>query len=256
VQDHVGINEAERGRIRTALKAYKAAHGGIGDPVLRKHIEKTLGLPIDLSTLQRFLRGKHRTDDIAVNRYRSFLRKVAPPPAEDTLGQALREFISLSDGGKGVKGLTGKYRSLTRAYQGTAQSSKLPRIAAHDDGLMGFKLGCSSFKLERGDAPGLLRVRENIKDEALDQKYALDIDTFESSGFLLPCGGTEFFMVMRGFLNRRFYMLRKISEAPVVFRGFAFAPQNPWQPNLFLQGEGWQPEFEIVLAADQRKVES
>jgi hypothetical protein len=254
MQEQVGISEAERARIRSALKHYKATHGGIGDLLLGKHIAKTIGLPIDLSTLQRFLRGKHRTDDVAVTRYRSFLRKVAPPAGEDMLGQALREFLSLTDGAKPLRGLAGKYRSLTRSFHGAVQSSKWRTSGQHDDGLKGFKMGCSAFKFERGDIPGLLRVRENIKDDTLDQKFAADIDSFESSGFLLPCGAAEFFMVMRGFLDRRFYMLRKVSDAPAVFRGLAFAPQSPWQTNLLPQGEGWQPAFEIVLAADQRKV--
>src|SRR5262245_3276128 len=117
----LGIDEAERERVRSALKSYKELHG-IGDPLLLKHIMKALNLPLDLSTLQRFLRGKHRTDDIPVHRYRRFLQLAAPPPPGAELAKAFRAFLplSLSPPKRGeVSALAGKYRSFVRPYQDT-----------------------------------------------------------------------------------------------------------------------------------------
>lgn len=261
MNEATGIDVAERARIRDGLKQYKALHGGIGDTVLRNHIVRALGLPIDLSTLQRFLRGAHRTDDIAVHRYRLFLRRAAPPPAGDELGRALMEFLPLSLSlTPPIRALAGKYRSFTRPYQGNAQALTGSKAvfamgkkfaAAAQGSKAGFRPGCSSFKLEVSKQRGLLRVTETLKEEELDQNAHVDEPGFGGTGILAQCGEREFFMMTRSYLDARFYLLNKISDAPQVFLGFAFIPQSLFGFAKALSNEPWQPAFEILLACEQ-----
>lgn len=88
------LDERERDRIRSALKAYKSSHG-IGDPALHKRMLNLLNCldsEVPLPTLQRFLRGTHRTDDGMVRRYIKFLELAAPTPPYEKMGEALAEF--------------------------------------------------------------------------------------------------------------------------------------------------------------------
>ena len=91
------VDATEREEIRAALKRYKSAHGDIGDPELHQRMMRALGCldsELPLATLQRFLRGKHRTEDRMVRKYMEFLRRAAPPPPYATMGNAVVSFFT------------------------------------------------------------------------------------------------------------------------------------------------------------------
>lgn len=91
------IDEAERARVRAALERYKSEHGGIGNPELQARMVTFLECDdseVPLSTLQRFMRGTHRTSDEMIQRYQNFLNEAASSPPYETMGEAIVAFYS------------------------------------------------------------------------------------------------------------------------------------------------------------------
>lgn len=96
----ITVSEDERARIRAALRAYMRAHR-IGVPTLCALIidRDPRHRELPLSTLQRFLAGKHRTGDAHVTQCAQFLKTegFTPPEGRDPLadfGGALAAFWS------------------------------------------------------------------------------------------------------------------------------------------------------------------
>jgi hypothetical protein len=98
------VDEAEREQIRGALKRYKAANR-VGDPALQQHMlsafrnaesftKKLEDEFVPLKTLQRFLKGAHRTEDRMILRYRKFLELVRTPPPYEIMGEAIALFYA------------------------------------------------------------------------------------------------------------------------------------------------------------------
>jgi hypothetical protein len=91
------VDDHERNRIREALVRYKRAQGDIGDPELHQrmmYVLKCLDAQLPLSTLQRFLRGKHRTADAMVRKYKAFLSQVPDVSGFEKLGESLVTFFA------------------------------------------------------------------------------------------------------------------------------------------------------------------
>ena len=91
------IDETERARVGAALERYKSEHGGIGNPELQARMVTFLECEdgdVPLSTLQRFLRGTHRTSDVMIQRYQKFLSEAATAPPYETMGEAIVAFYS------------------------------------------------------------------------------------------------------------------------------------------------------------------
>lgn len=99
----ITVSEEERARIRAALRAYMRAHR-IGVPTLCALVidRDPRQREMPLSTLQRFLRGKHRTGDAYVTMCAQFLERegFTPPEERDPLadlGGAMAGFWSGRD---------------------------------------------------------------------------------------------------------------------------------------------------------------
>lgn len=91
------LGDHERDRVREALKRYKHAQGNIGDPELHQrmmHVLKCLDEHLPLSTLQRFLKGTHRTADRMVLKYKAFLDQVPQVSTYEKMGEALVSFFA------------------------------------------------------------------------------------------------------------------------------------------------------------------
>lgn len=81
------FDEADRAHIRAALHRYMEEHG-IGVPTLLKRIANVTGRHDDLvpqKTLQRFLEGVMRTNDLMVGIFYEFVQTLPPQP-NDELG--------------------------------------------------------------------------------------------------------------------------------------------------------------------------
>lgn len=95
-------DDAERGRIRAALMRYQAQNG-IGAPRLRDLIADANGLtlrkdgrdPIALSTVQRFLTGKHRANDSFVGLCARFTDGLPGDDPVTTFGEQLSAFLGV-----------------------------------------------------------------------------------------------------------------------------------------------------------------
>lgn len=93
----LAIDESERARVRAALERYKSEHGGIGNPELQARMVTFLECDdseVPLSTLQRFMRGTHRTSDEMIQRYQKFLSEASTSPPYETMGEAIVAFYS------------------------------------------------------------------------------------------------------------------------------------------------------------------
>lgn len=91
------VSDLDRSRVREALKNYKRAHGNIGDPELHQRMMFVLELrdeELPRSTLQRFLRGKHRTEDRMVRKYDAFLMRARRWEGLESMGNAVLSFFA------------------------------------------------------------------------------------------------------------------------------------------------------------------
>ena len=123
----VSFDQEQREAIRQALKAYMRAHA-IGVPALRTRLEDTdeRRREIPQSTLQRFLRGSHRTGDAYVAQCAQFLEREGislEPEADDPLAQmeaALCAFITPAEeqesGDELPARITGRYQPAEAGY--------------------------------------------------------------------------------------------------------------------------------------------
>jgi hypothetical protein len=239
------VDEPERERIRHALKRYKELHGGIGDPLLCERIEEATKLPVKLSTLQRFLKGRHRTDDIAVHRLRKFLTMVAPPPSEDELGRALGNFLPfLLQPADWQTAFAGGYGTLIRPYR-PEQESSVVRVG--QVGTRQFMRGTtfapwSAIRLDIPADASYLRVTERLFDP--EQRHVDAKDSWQgNAGTFVAISATEYMMFVRSFLDARVYLLTKCSDKPLTLRGIVFQSTDA----LFFDLSDRQPVSEIEM---------
>lgn len=98
-------DDVERSRIRDALRRY-LAQNGIGAPKLRDLIADANGLafrkdggdPIALSTVQRFITGRHRVNDSFVRLCARFAEGLPDNDPVTTFGQQLSAFLGVRRG--------------------------------------------------------------------------------------------------------------------------------------------------------------
>lgn len=98
-------DDVERSRLRAALRRYLAKNG-IGTPKLRDLIADANGLafrkdggdPIALSTVQRFITGKHRVNDSFVRLCARFADGLPDEDPVTTFGEQLSSFLGVRRG--------------------------------------------------------------------------------------------------------------------------------------------------------------
>lgn len=254
------VDLAERERIREGLKLYKKQHGGIGDPELRERIENVLKLSPSLvtqSTLQRFIKGSRRTEDVVVRRYRAFLQRVAPPPPDDELARIWRDFLP---GTPSVPIPPGTYHGYVKLKVGRAKvkpEKSLSPLAAAAKGrwptakaeMDGFVRTNSMFSMKQARG-GHLRVRETFSPSIFSSDKdtpSMEIGGCGSTGVLVPCGERRAMMMMRSYLGFRFYVLSRVSDKPFALRGSVYEPAEGFGSMKTKPDDSWQPEFEVAL---------
>jgi hypothetical protein len=233
------VDKGERERVRSGLKRYKEMHGGIGDPELQQRIMFALGCresAVPLSTLQRFIRGTHRTDDAMVRRYRMFLSKVAPPAASDELGAALAKFLmpALEEHGWQAK-FAGEYRTYVEA----AKQSGKPKFSA----------GCSVVRLKAAENTAYLHATEFVIDPEQQDGKESDVSWLGNTGIFTPVGSDQYLMFVRSVLETRVYMLRKVLDNPLTLHGHAWQPGSTFPLAIGLPGSERKPVTEFVMSA-------
>lgn len=98
-------DDAERSRIRQAMRRYQSQNN-IGSPMLRNLIADANGLgprkdgadPIALSTVQRFITGKHRVNDAFVRLCEKFVAGLPDDDPVTAFGEQLMAFLGISHG--------------------------------------------------------------------------------------------------------------------------------------------------------------
>ncbi|MDG4901419.1 MULTISPECIES: hypothetical protein [unclassified Mesorhizobium] len=206
------VDKQQRERVRQGLVSYKKLHG-IGDTILCDRIIHVLGVDqsaVPLSTLQRFILGKYRTDDVMVRRYGRFLASVAPPPASDEFGAALAKFIlpvSVDEGWKAA--FPGEYH--TFFHTGKTQHGEPAKFAA----------GCSTVRLEQVTDAEFLRATEFVIDREEQDGTPADAPWLGNTGVFAPLGNDRYLMIVRSFLEVRLCTLRKVLDAPMTLHGHA-----------------------------------
>lgn len=233
------VDEGERRRVRHGLVSYKELHD-IGDPELRERMEFQ-GIQVALRSLQRFIAGTHRTDDIMVRRYAKFLSMVAPPPVGDTLGGALAKFIALGPLESGWSdGFAGTYRTFARPH-GPGQEK--PDAAKQDTA--SFRETRSVVKLEPASDPTFLRATE-IMTGLPGKEESVSMQWLGNTGVFAPLGEGRYLLMVRSILELRCYQLKKMIDAPLTLHGYAMQTETEFSR---LQIPPWQPVSEFVMSA-------
>ena len=148
----------DRDRIRRALKRYMQLND-IEETMLQQRMEEYLDKTdypyIKKRSLQRFVAGRHRTDDDKVHRYSKFLQRVAPPPAESKVGAGLAEFFNIAgEPARNVTEYAGRYSVAIRPYIGNFKKPLAAELRAALEGLMKpLRRGASASEM----SPGLRR---------------------------------------------------------------------------------------------------
>ena len=226
------VDKEERERIRNGFKRYKEQHGGIGDPELHQRIMFTLGLldaQVPLSTLQRFVRGTHRTDDIMVRRYAKFLSIVAPPGFAGEVGAAITKHmlypVNLMP--KPAIEYRGRYDLVVYPH-GKVASEVDPASRA---------LGC--LMLPARD-PRFLTVHTfTISKPVSDQSGEPIIEYSMGSGLFMPCGLEQYLIMSVAFANAWCSLLTEIDDNPIALQGVMLQTRAPGQPS--------EPAYELRL---------
>ncbi len=230
------VDEQGRKRIRTALKRYQDEHGKIGVPELQQRmiyvLDGTDRQYLDLSSLQRFMRGKGRTTDEKVRRYRKFLERVAPPTGEDVLGQALAGYAApllfIKDWDKS---LAGAYRC-TGAQHSDENEQQVETV----------------LRLER--VPGALYLRAAEGPLSSQAESDKDDDAPPETGrrgVLFAFSDTEFLLLLRSYFHTQLYLLTKVADAPVRLTGVSYLPGGAAGVPPSQIGTGWQAEPDITM---------
>lgn len=235
------VDTAERERVRSGLKRYKELHGAIGDPELQQRIMFALNCgdsAVPLSTLQRFIKGTHRTDDVMVRRYLKFLSKVAPPQASDELGAALAKFLMpVLD----VPGWQATFAGEYRTYVEAAKAKPGDKAK--------FTLGCSVVRLKAAENAPFLRATEFVIDPEQQDGKEAGASWLGNTGVFMPVGSNRYLMIVRSILEVRVYMLRKVLDEPLTLHGHAWQPGTAFPLAIGLPGSERMPVTEFIMSA-------
>lgn len=267
------VDKAERESIRHALKRYKEMHGGIGDPELQQRISLALDLDssgVPLATLQRFLRGKGRTEDLMVRRYQKFLSIVAPPASADEVGTALAAFLRVNRREEGwISHLGGYYRAYVRPYtpledpspagdSGDLKANAAKVYASYHarENTPPFEMPYSILKFEAGGSPDCMNVKESIFNpgrEPTALSFPDALPAAVNTGVITPVDRSEFLIIVRSFLRAHLYAVSVFHDEPLTLRGVAIELSRGLQSAVYSAKTLWNPVFEIELRRGERQ---
>lgn len=211
-----GFDSAERERIRAALRRYMREHR-VGAPALQYRIEEAdqpRKREIPLSTLQRFITGRHHTQDHHVALCHAFVKDL-PYYGEgrevEQLGTALLSFLQpeLPEQGETAEG--GRLAKLAGTWESAA--SVLTLTAAPD----------RTFLLARESARCLLATGEDERDPELAARRRV-----REGVMVAVAAGAH--ALLRDTLTRQ-------------IRTAFLARASDINEQGVLQGECWQPAF-------------
>lgn len=211
------IDDMERKRIRDALAHYQRLHGEIGAPELHLRMMNVLGLldeQLSLSTLQRFLKAKGRTEDITVRRYQKFLELVAPLDYADELGTALDNAMlyPASPPRPDVSAFQGRYALSLRRLGDES--------AAAGDARLGLILTPTRNPLFLKS----ILFRIGSPGASASDPHGPEVMSF---GAFVPCGIGQFLLSSARFANASFALLSQTASEPVVLSGAMIETATP-----------------------------
>lgn len=186
---------AARERIRRRLRRYMEAHK-IGTPALKSRIEEA-DVPhhreLPLSTLQRFVTGKHRTLDAYVGMFSNFLDKQDEEPDDEDFGEALTAFLRAPEAGEhdlpesGMSGFAGSYYAF---YAAATREEPLPVPQSLES-------AASQLNLMTVEEAPYLLAEEQIKADPLSDGRR----RYGYTGVAVP-RGDMLYMLLRSTLTR------------------------------------------------------
>jgi len=213
------FDNAERERLREALKQFKRSHGNLGD-------FKLYGLMYDIldpqhhvylsqSTMQRFIRGKGRTTDEAVWAIKTFLGRVLPTGRSDNLAKAFADTMTVP-----VATIPPVFQKL-ETYQGRYDLYLQPYTGAF-------------FETEFNAPHPMQFVLFPAADPRYLKVWARHSDTqilSISFQFFLRCGAFQFLLMSTSVGGNTFFtLLSHIEDDPLVLQGTMIDTSTTWPP--------------------------
>lgn len=200
-------SQEERERLRLRILDYMDSHQ-IGVPTLQQRIAAATGRSADeipLSTLQRFLVGRRRTNDVFVKLCQTFVLTLAAAQGYAAFGEALGAFYRAADG-KGDSDaatcakLAGQFQLFGRAENGEAEQTPFASLELSPMANIPF----SQAKENVIDEPG----RNNGQKLTKARRREFDGVALARDGGLL--------VILRDVLTRadRAYRLEEVTRAP------------------------------------------
>lgn len=203
------FDEESRARIRKGLEAYREQHG-VGTPTLQSRIAEAIGdndkvERVPLKTLQRFLEGKHRTDDAFVKHCETFLLAVAPPPPEEIFAEGFSSFL-LSDSETDYAPAIGTYWSFITAEE--------------PQGGRAIWMPYSILTLEQTSSKSYLLANEQVHNIARDfqpiesaaEFFDADHTSLGFSGVYVYVERATYMLMLRGLANARVSFLTEMTH--------------------------------------------
>ena len=208
-------DERARERIRARLIRYMERHK-IGVPTLKDRIERAdeRGREFPLSTLQRFLRGSHRTMEMYVTLCTQFLDGLDEPMEPADFARALAAFLPSQEPATQLRELSGQYDAAVLP----AEAAPLTKVRY--DGTV-----YSTVELRGGAGEACLLALEDEPDRDSSRGDAGRRFTYDGVAVAF---GTDIYLLMRNSLTRRprHYCLTQVAaesgEDETAFAGEAF----------------------------------
>lgn len=207
------VDNEERERIREALKRYKEAYG-VGDPALAEHMGYLLD-PQDRrylkwKSLQRFLAGKHHTEDETVWRYKKFLQRVPPTDFAEQAGTliAAKMLYPVNIKDKPVSAYQGRYDMHLRPY------------GADDEMAGSDQVQSRQWVFYPSRDPRFLQIitvgfRPPTDDEGNDPVPEM----LSAGGLFMRCGIHQYLAMSAGFADAWFTLLAETGRDPLPLEG-------------------------------------
>lgn len=227
------VDSEERERIREALKRYKEVHG-VGDVALAERMVYLLD-PQDQrylkwKSLQRFLTGKHRTEDETVLRYKKFLQRTPPTDFAEQAGTliAAKMLYPVNYKAKPVSAYQGRYEMHLRPYGAEGDKAEIQEIPARQ------------WILYPSRDPRFLqiitvRLRPPEKGEGDDPIPEI----LSGGGLFMRCGMRQYLAMSAGFADAWFTLLTESARDPLTLEGALISTNS--------SGESAPPVYRLQL---------
>ncbi len=221
------FDDAERQRLRDALKQFKRSHGNLGDfklyGLMRDILNPQHLVYLSQSTMQRFIRSKGRTTDEAVWAIKTFLERVSPPGYTEAVPTALVDILvvpvmTVPQVFEPLENYYGRYDFFTQAYTGQFFETKFEEPS---------RAYCVLFP--SADPRFLCALIQTTEDRTASGNIY----------YFFRCGTYQFLLLGLGIGGATFALLSHFDDDPVILQGTWLQPAGVWPPNT--------PPYEVRL---------